>query len=219
MGNLRSVLLIVLSAIFLPLCVSTPINYDTAEIPDDSTRIKVGGGVQGFKGQYTTNICGSSSTTKYSGGAVRGDVHLGHGINRIVEVGVQAGASAGTYEESRYEQVRNTEAFVQADLSPYFKVGIPSRSFRFSLKVAPQLLFYYRSPDAVVAPSAYADLLFGVGSPEWLTTGLRFSMIHGVGGILSLHRGRTTLSFMTLFWPGGEDNYLTVSAGLGYSIK
>jgi len=179
--------LIVLSAIFLPLCVSTPINYDTAEISDDSTRIKVGGGVQGFKGQYTMSICGSSSTTKS--------------------------------EESPSEQVRNTEAFVQADLSPYFKVGIPSRSFRFSLKVAPQLLFYYRSPDAVVAPSAYADLLFGVGSPEWLTTGLRFSMIHGVGGILSLHRGRTTLSFMALYWPGGEDKYLTVSAGLGYSIK
>ncbi len=221
MGNLRAVFLILLSAIFLPLCVSTPINYDTAEIPDDSTRVRVGGGVQGFKGKYTMSICGYSSTTEYSAGAVRGDVQISHGIGRVVEMGVQGGASAGGIVESDSGtgQTGKTEPFLQADLSPYFKVGLPSRSFRFSFKLAPQVLLYYRSPNGALIPSAYADLLFGYGSPEWITTGLRFSMIHGVGGMLSLHRGRTTFSFMALFWPGNEDNYLSVSAGLGFSIR
>lgn len=210
MRLLRTALIVILSAIFLPLCVSTPINYDTAQIPDGRTPLRVGVGAHGFKGSYT--VCGSPYN--YTGGTVRGDVQVGYGFKRVAEVGLQGGMAVGGYEERREDgTVSDRGGFVQADVYPYLKVGIPGESFRATLKVAAGGgLTTLGSGGAY--PMAYADLLFGLGSPERLTFGFRLSPTDGLLAVGSLHFGLYVLSVMAGGDPGGQGATLYVGLGL-----
>ncbi len=206
----RTALIVVLSAIFLPLCISTPVTYDTAQIPDGRAPLRAGAGVHGFKGGYTA--CGSQY--RYTGGEVRGDVQVGYGIRKVAEVGVQGGVAVGGYVERREDgTVSDSGLFLLADAYPYLKVGIPGERFRVSLKVAAGggLTSIGRGGGY---PMAYTDLLFGVGSPERLTFGFRLSPTDGLMAMGSIHFGLYVLSVMAGGDPVERDATLYVGFGL-----
>ncbi len=206
----RTALIVILSSIFLPLCVSTPINYDTARIPDGQASLKVGAGAQGFKGSYT--VCGSPY--HYSGGEVRGDVQVGYGIRGMAEVGIQGGVAVGEYVDKRENgTVADSGVFLQADAYPYLKVGIPGKRFRATLKVAAGGGLTSLGEGGGY-PMAYADLLLGIESPEVLTLGFRVSPIDGLLAIGSLHFGLYVLSVMAGGNPDLEGYTLYVGFGL-----
>ena len=212
------VLVLILFSIFLPLCVSAPINYDTAQIPDGRATLRIGAGMQRFKGRYYG--CGSHT---YTGGTVRGDVQVGYGIRRIAEVGVQGGVAAGEYRMSdETDSVSSSGTFLQIDAYPYLKVGIPGERFRTTLKVAAGGGLttlrgggFYGVEGIGWYPMAYADLLFGLGTPERLTFGLRVSPVEGLSALGSLHLGPYVLSVMAGGNPRTDWNHYTLHVGFG----
>ncbi len=74
----------------MPICVSTPIPYDSLQL--------IGGvGGQYIEGKYT-DICGAPRNYKTT--YVRGDVQFKYGIKKVVEMGAQGGMAAGNVYEN-----------------------------------------------------------------------------------------------------------------------
>ena len=230
-GISRSVALLSVGITFLASCFSTPISYDTAEIPDNSRNLKVGLGGQHYYEIYEDFNPFSGSTFYYSRDFnVRGDVQAGYGWRRIVEVGVMGGVAVGYYKYTMAPSHTNRwgwEGLV--DVYPYVKVGIPTDPVRFSIKPSFGQGFLFRQYHSrfFLVLSPRLDLLVGFGKPERLTLGA--SLLPGSNEytsdvliITSLHHSDYTFSFMS-GWNIGHigntgDWYVTPSGTLHFGI-
>lgn len=186
-------------------CFSTPISYDTAEIPDNSENVRIGLGGQYYYGMYEEHdVWGGKIYNYYSQDiSLRGDVQLGYGLERVFEVGIMGGIAVGDYEyisPSYYKNHGGSE--LQADIYPYIKFGIPTDPVRFSIKpslgVGVHLRSYHDGSPAKPMLLPKLDFLVGFGKPELLTLG---AVIHPytptpVMGVVSLHYSKFTFSFM-----------------------
>jgi len=211
MRGIKLVSLLAILVLFIPFCTSIPTSYDTAQIPEDGKNLRVGIGGQIGEVRYPV------SSIHYRG--FRGDLQVGYGVGRFFENGANVGIAAGNYEYEYYEynKYKWENTIIQADIYPYIKVGIPTDPVRLSLKYSLGggiMVVKYgtiigtiiiRKPYFYFA-GTYADILLGIGNPEFLTMGLR---VIGVDPdyfpfigypplmlILSSHLYGFTLSFM-----------------------
>lgn len=223
--------ILIVSLLFFPLCVSTPINYDTAEVNPGRGKVVVGVGGKGFSGRYSA--CGGTYT--YAGGGVRGDVQAGYGINRAVEVGAQGGVFGGTYKEeptgggttqgldasgrdAGASGGNGASYFLMADAYVYAKLTTPTKGVRLALKVAPGAGFMTYGDGSGFYPIGYTDILLGFGSPERFTLGVRISPVEGLIAMGGVHFGTLILS-LSLGGDLSDGGMRTLSAGLGLRLK
>ena len=206
-------------------CYSTPISYDTAEIPYNSGSVRVGVGGQYYPGGYEEYDPWGGVRYHYSKDYnVRGDVQVGYGWKSIVEVGAMGGVAVGSY---RYLQPSSHKNYdyrdfmrfleLQIDFYPYVKIGTPTDSARFSIKpYVGQGILWRKSPDSSMTIGTLTpklDLLFGFGKPERLTLGLSLSATYTpIMALISLHYPRFTLSFMVGPFVGELNDQYTLGA-------
>jgi len=191
MRRINLVVFLVIVILFMLSCVSTPTSYDTAQIPDNGKNLRVGVSGQIGEGRYPVGYGFSYYNIRYR--KVRGDLQAGYGIKKFVENGANVGIAVGNYSEDD-----NSRHYLQTDIYIYTKVGIPTDPIRFSLKHSLGGALTESPPDVRAVPLMYTDLLFGIGSPEFLTMGLRidYRAENSFMLILSSHISSFTISFM-----------------------
>ena len=214
--------------IYLLSCISAPISYDTAEIPNYHERIKVGLGGQI---SYGNNLITTASLlfdsqmypTYQRDYKLRVDFQWGYGMKRLIEIGVNGGIAFGPRYEYYYDNnwnmifIRNE---IQVDAIQYIKIGTPTDPFRFSIKPALGTVLSKdlspRSPYLILSSLIiYLDLLFGFGKPEFLTSGVRLSLSETpIMFLVSLHFQEFTPSLMLGYYSDKYDQAKRVYFGI-----
>ena len=218
MRGIKLISLLVILILFMPFCISMPISYDTAQIPNNDKTLRAGVGGQVAEGIYTISTGCSYDRIYYKNNKVRGDLQAGYGVKKFFEGGANVGIALGNHAEDSIP-IRDE---LQADIYPYIKLGIPTDPVRFSLKYSAGAGFMafrsYRTNEMGLIPifGTYIDLLFGIGNPEFLTVGLRITAKETPFIlVLSSHLFGFTLSFMYGYYTDNYDWSKNIYFGIG----
>ena len=169
-------IIVIFMVLFIPQCITVPAMYETAEAKQET---RIGVSVQYGKGSYW-GLC-SSNRYYYKYAGARVDYSRGKKFSEVIEAGYEVGGSIVGYNETSDDTLYlNQGAILQVDARPAVKIVTPTKKVRLGLKIAPGLLFYDGIAHQNTGPDisgglfifSYASLLFGIGTPEFLTMSL-----------------------------------------------
>ncbi|MGQ9534663.1 MAG: hypothetical protein ACUVTF_05435, partial [bacterium] len=176
MSKARLGIMILFAVLFLPQCITVPAMYENAEAKQEKRR---GVSVQYGEGSYKGLCASTRYYYKYAGARV--DYARSKRFSEAIEAGYEIGGSIIGYNETSDDTLHiNQGALLQVDARPAVKIVTPTKKVRLGLKIAPGLLFYggiaHKNTGTDIGGElfsfSYASLLFGIGTPEFLTMSL-----------------------------------------------
>ncbi|MGQ9816766.1 MAG: hypothetical protein ACUVQ3_02280 [bacterium] len=226
MSKARLGIVILFAVLFLSQCITMPAMYETAETKQEKRR---GVSVQYGDGCYTV-----FTTTRYYYAGARVDYARSKRFGKAIEAGYEIGGSIIGYKETSSDE---RGVLVQFDGRPSVKLVTPTEIMRLGLKFAPGLFVFgciaHQNTGTAIGGApfvfSYASLLFGIGSPEFLTMSLNFPFVIIEGhhlypkilniGLTSHYKNtsvNTTFLFPHFTSEETEDRFRSFSIGIGW---